>query len=66
LLPRDVVRLVTWSMVPWQSTHSISTACSMKPWMSPSPITSRTVWQSTQCIPFSWWMSGGTILGSFT
>jgi hypothetical protein len=61
------VRSVAASVnVPWQSEQEISTAFSMLPCSTPSPMTSLCVWQSMQCMPFWWWTSGGVIAGSLT
>ena len=45
------------SAVPWQSMHWISIAARTSCWSRVLPCTSCEKWQSTQCIPFSRWMS---------
>src|SRR5262245_12099188 len=53
----DVFRVARASMVPWQSRQSISTALRVSPYSLPLPWLSCEKWQSTQCMPFSRWMS---------
>ena len=43
--------------VPWQSTHWISVAARTSMCSRLLPCMSCTKWQSTQCMPFSMWMS---------
>ena len=44
-------------IVPWQSVHAISVAARTSMWSRLLPCMSCEKWQSTQCIPFSMWMS---------
>ncbi len=53
----DVRSVATASRVPWQSMQSISIAARGSAYSLPSPWLSCSKWQSTQCMPFSRWMS---------
>ena len=46
------------------ATRALNEVSRFHPYRVPSPITSRSVWQSMQCMPAAWCTSGGTFWGS--